>query len=71
MNPALDGAGSTYTTEDAVRDKVHPGKLELVLNQFVCTSTGFYLYPPRRSQVLRKLRGFIEHIKSENKLPAR
>ena len=71
LDAALDGAGVTYTTEDAIRDEVRLGKLELVLNQFACSSTGFYLYYPKRSQVLPKLRAFIEHIKSENKLPVR
>ena len=65
------GAGATYTTEDAVKDKVRSGKLEVVLNQFACSSTGFYLYYPKRSQVLPKLRAFIEHVKSETKLAAR
>ena len=71
LDAALDGAGIVYTTEAAIRDKVRSGKLEVVLDQFTCTSTGFYLYFPKRSQVLPKLRVFIEHIKSENKLPAR
>ena len=71
LDAALDGAGIVYTTEAAIRDKVRSGKLEVVLDQFTCTSTGFYLYFPKRSQVLPKLRAFIEHIKSENKLPAR
>ena len=71
LDAALDGAGIVYTTEAAIRDKVRSGKLEVVLGQFTCTSTGIYLYFPKRSQVLPKLRAFIEHIKSENKLPAR
>jgi DNA-binding transcriptional LysR family regulator len=71
LDAALDGVGMTYTTEDAVREKVRSGKLELVLNQFACSSTGFYLYYPKRSQVLPKLRAFIEHIKGENKPGAR
>jgi DNA-binding transcriptional LysR family regulator len=63
MNAAIDGLGLMYSTEDAVRDKVSAGKLEIVLNQFSATSTGFYLYYPKRSQVLPKLRAFIDHIK--------
>jgi DNA-binding transcriptional LysR family regulator len=30
---AVDGAGIIYSTEDAIRDKVHAGKLEIVLDQ--------------------------------------
>lgn len=67
LDAAVDGAGIAYSTEDAIRDKVRSGKLEIVLDPFACTSTGFYLYYPRKSQVLPKLRAFIEHIKSENK----
>lgn len=64
---ALDGAGIIYTTEDAIADKVKAGKLEIVLNQFAPSSTGFYLYYPRRSQVLPKLRAFVDHLKGEIK----
>jgi DNA-binding transcriptional LysR family regulator len=65
LDAAVDGAGIVYSTEEAIRDEVRSGKLEIVLDQFAYTSTGFYLYYPKRSQVLPKLRAFIEHIKSE------
>jgi DNA-binding transcriptional LysR family regulator len=65
LDAAVDGAGIAYSTEDAIKDKVRSGKLEIVLNQFGSASAGFYLYYPKRSQVLPKLRAFIEHIKSE------
>jgi DNA-binding transcriptional LysR family regulator len=65
LDAAMDGAGVVYTTEDAIADKLKSGKLEIVLNQFAPTSTGFYLYYPKRSQVLPKLRAFIEHIKHD------
>lgn len=68
LDAAVEGAGIAYSTEDAIRDEVRSGQLEIVLDQFACVSTGFYLYYPKRSQVLPKLRAFIEHIKSENKL---
>jgi DNA-binding transcriptional LysR family regulator len=71
LDAATDGAGIIYSTEAAIRDRVRAGKLEIVLNQFACTSDGFYLYYPKRSQVLPKLRVFIEHIKGENKLAAK
>jgi len=71
LDAAVDGAGIVYSTEDAIMDEIRSGKLEIVLNQFACSSAGFYLYYPKRSQVLPKLRAFIEHIKSENKLAAR
>ena len=65
LDAAMDGAGIVYSTEDAVRKRVRSGKLEIVLNQFACTSAGFYLYYPKGAQVLPKLRAFIDHIKSE------
>jgi DNA-binding transcriptional LysR family regulator len=70
LEAAVDGAGIVYSIQDAIEPKVRSGKLEIVLNQFSCTSAGFYLYYPKRSQVLPKLRAFIEHVKSENRLTA-
>ena len=63
IDAATKGTGIVYTTADAVRDHVKAGQLEIVLNSFACSSTGFYLYYPKRSQVLPKLRAFIEHLK--------
>lgn len=63
VSAAVDGAGLVYTTEDSVADKLKSGLLETVLEPYVTTSTGFYLYYPRRSQVLPKLRAFIDHIR--------
>lgn len=62
-NAAVDGAGLIYTTEDSISDQLKNGKLETVLDPYAATSTGFYLYYPRRSQVLPKLRAFIDHIR--------
>jgi DNA-binding transcriptional LysR family regulator len=64
LDATLDGAGLIYANEDAITDKVDSGKLEIVLNQFAPTSTGYYLYYPQRSQVQPKLRAFIEHLKA-------
>lgn len=63
-----DGIGVLYSTEEAVKDSARTGKLEIILNQYAASSNGFYLYYPKRSQVLPKLRAFIEHVKSERKL---
>lgn len=67
IDAATDGAGIIYTTEDAIRDRVHSGQLEIILKKFACRSTGFYLYFPKRAQVLPKLRAFIDHVKSKGK----
>lgn len=68
IDAAVDGVGIIYTTEDAISDKVRSGKLEIILKQFASSSTGFYLYFPKRSQVLPKLRAFIDHVKSKGKI---
>jgi DNA-binding transcriptional LysR family regulator len=67
LEAAVDGAGIVYSTEDAIKGRVRSGKLEIVLRQYACASDGFYLYYPKRSQVLPKLKAFIEHIKNENR----
>jgi DNA-binding transcriptional LysR family regulator len=61
----LEGNGIFYTTEDSIQDYVREGKLEILLNQYVTSSTGFYLYYPKRSQVLPKLRAFVDHLKNQ------
>jgi len=67
LNAAAEGAGLVYATEDAIQDKIKSGKLEIVLNSFAPTSTGYYLYYPQRSQVQPKLRAFIDHMKEQAK----
>jgi DNA-binding transcriptional LysR family regulator len=67
LDAAIKGAGIIYTTEAVIEDEVRAGELEIVLKRYACTSTGFYLYYPTRSQVLPKLRAFIDHVKSEIK----
>lgn len=61
---AIEGNGIIYTTEDSIQDLVKEKKLEIILNQYVTSSTGFYLHYPKRSQVLPKLRAFVDHLKS-------
>jgi DNA-binding transcriptional LysR family regulator len=66
-NAVLQGIGVTYTAEELVADQIGSGKLEVVLSQYAAISNGFYLYYPKRSQVLPKLRAFVDHIKSEGR----
>jgi DNA-binding transcriptional LysR family regulator len=63
LDAALRGIGVLYCDEELVRDKIESGKLEIVLGQYAAISGGFHLYYPKRSQVLPKLRAFVEHIK--------
>lgn len=59
---AMNGDGLIYANEDSLKDLVAEKKLEVVLHQYAASSTGFYLYYPKRSQVMPKLRAFIDHI---------
>ncbi|MGF6233542.1 DNA-binding transcriptional LysR family regulator [Inquilinus ginsengisoli] len=63
LDAALGGVGLLYASENAIIDKIEAGNLEVVLDRYAATSTGVYLYYPRRSQVHPKLRAFIEHVK--------
>lgn len=63
----LQGIGLTYTAEDLVKDQLRTGKLEVVLNDYAAISNGFCLYYPEKSQVLPKLRAFVDHIQSERR----
>ena len=65
MRAAIDGSGVMYTAENAIREEVKAGRLEIVLSSFAASSAGFYLYYPSQSQALPKLRAFIEHIKAQ------
>jgi len=68
LDAAVKGMGVIYTTEEAIKDHVRDGKLEIVLSQYASTSTGFYLYYPNRNQVLPKLRAFIDYLKNAQRL---
>lgn len=65
VDAAISGQGLIYTSEDSIQREVREGKLEVVLEKYKTNSAGYYLYYPERSQVLPKLRVFIEHVQSE------
>jgi DNA-binding transcriptional LysR family regulator len=62
LNAAVEGTGLIYTAVDWIRNEVKSGKLEIVLDDFAANSDGFYLYYPNRSQVLPKLRAFLDFV---------
>jgi DNA-binding transcriptional LysR family regulator len=64
VRAAVDGAGIMYTAENVIREELQSGRLERVLSAFAATSAGFYLYYPKQSHALPKLRAFIEHVKA-------
>jgi DNA-binding transcriptional LysR family regulator len=65
VKAAIDGSGVIYSAEEAIREELDAGQLEAVLKPFAATSTGFYLYYPKQSRALPKLRAFIEHVKAQ------
>lgn len=60
---AVNGGGIIYASDEMIEPEVKSGKLELILTDYITTSGGYYLYFPKSSQVLPKLRAFINHIK--------
>lgn len=66
-NAALNGIGLTYYIEEMIERELAYGKLEIVLDQYSTKGDGFYLYYPKASQVLPKLRVFIDHMKEFSK----
>jgi DNA-binding transcriptional LysR family regulator len=63
IESTIDGMGLMYVSEDSVRDKVEAGSLELCLQSYSASSSGYYLYFPQVSQVEPKLRAFIDYAK--------
>jgi DNA-binding transcriptional LysR family regulator len=62
---AVNGSGLMYCAEEYVEAEIKSGKLEVVLEEFTASSGGYYLYYPKGSQVLPKLRAFIDHVKEK------
>lgn len=65
VNAASRGIGLIYTAEETISDLIDAGKLEVVLRSYSTKSAGYYLYYPKRSQMLPKLRAFIDHVKNK------
>lgn len=63
LDAAVKGMGLVYTVEETILDFIKSGKLEVILPQFATSSVGYYIYYPKRSQMLPKLRAFVDHIK--------
>lgn len=63
LKSAAKGIGVFYCIKEMIQDEIKTGKLEIVLEQYACKGDGFYLYFPKGSQVLPKLRVFIDHLK--------
>lgn len=64
---ATKGLGLIYHTDDALQHYIKEGLIELCLEKFAPSSDGYFLYFTSRSQVLPKLRAFIDYIKADKK----
>jgi DNA-binding transcriptional LysR family regulator len=64
ITAAVNGGGFIYHLQNALVPYVKSGELELALETFSTSSTGYYLYYPKSSQVLPKLRVFIDHLRA-------
>ncbi len=67
IKAATEGCGIAYGYYEAFKEQIEAGKLKVILEPYLVTSDGFYLYYPKKSQVLPKLRAFIDHIKELKK----
>jgi DNA-binding transcriptional LysR family regulator len=64
IRTALSGTGITIGMEDTFRPYVDRGELVSVLDDFLPSFPGFFLYFPNRRNQPRKLRALVEHIGS-------
>lgn len=65
MEMAEAGAGLAYLPEMLIRDAISGGRLERVLQDYLPTSPGLFIYFPARSQTQPKLRAFIDMATSQ------
>jgi DNA-binding transcriptional LysR family regulator len=66
---ACKGLGLAYVSDLEVREHVAAGQLEPLLQAFIPSNTGLYLYFPKRSQSQLKLRVFIDAIRKLSSRP--
>lgn len=57
------GVAMGMTAEPVVKAQIASGQLELVLDDFSCSTSGLFLYYPSRKQVMPKLRAFIDYVR--------
>lgn len=65
LRTALCGGGLTFATRDTFAPWLASGELVSVLEAFLPSFPGFYLYYPQRRNMPPKLRALIEHVRAE------
>lgn len=69
LNATKRGLGLSFQIEELIQEEIREGKLEIVLKSHALKEAGFYLYFPKTSQIMPKLRAFIDHIKKIKSQP--
>jgi DNA-binding transcriptional LysR family regulator len=66
LGAALEGMGLAQLPEPVAAESLAAGRLVSVLDSFAPVTPGVFLYHPGRSQVMPKLRAFIDHVKNRS-----
>ena len=66
LGAAVQGVGLAYVPGPIAQAPLAAGRLQALLERFVITTPGVFLYHAGKRQVLPKLRAFIEHVKSQS-----
>lgn len=64
VSVATQGLALAHVAEPLILDELADGRLEAVLDAWAPSSPGVYLYYPSRSQILPKLRAFIDYVRA-------
>jgi len=64
LSAALGGVGLVQVPEPMAMEQLASGGLEEVLPEHAPSSPGLFLYFPSRSQIMPKLRAFIDHVRA-------
>lgn len=66
LDAAIKGIGLAYTALESLDELIKSKKLEVALQAYASSSAGYFLYYPKRSQMLPKLRAFVDHIRTKS-----
>lgn len=65
IRTAVAGGGITFGPEEVFRPYIHSGTLVSLLEAFLPTFPGFFLYFPQRRNMAPKLRALVDHVRSQ------
>lgn len=67
LRMALSGSGITFGMEETFRPFVERGELVLLLEEYLPSFAGFFLYFPSRRNLAPKLRALVDHVQVSRK----